>query len=110
MATEEAAKRWKDELYQACWEVSCDAEQANPGTCSESEVIPPKNVITLSDWIDYLKLLKLAADYHGVMIRVSHEDGRVFVYDQAPTREDELDDLEDRRYEDAKDEALFGGG
>lgn len=108
MASEEAAKAWKDELDKACWEVSCEAEQGDPGDEFEREVWPPKDVQSLADWIDYLKLLQLAAGEHGVEIKIDDE-GQVSIWDCAPGEEDE-DDLADRRYEDEKDEALFDRG
>ena len=109
MATEEAAKVWKEELDKACWEVSCEAEELDPGQEAERGVVPPIEVQSLADWIDYLKLLQLAAGQQLVGVKID-EDGQVFIYDRAPDEEDEMDALADQRYEDAKDEALFEGG
>ena len=109
MATEEAARRWKEELDKLCSGVSCEAEEADPGECCEEEIILPESVDTLGDWIDYLKLLKLASESHCVYVRVGHGEGGIFVFAYGP-QEDDMDALADRRYESEKDEALFGGG
>ena len=98
----------KEELDRACVEVSEHAEQGEPGEEIENIVARPDNVQDLPDWIDFLKLLQLAAGQHGVGIRIDR-DGGLTIYDSTP-EEDEMDDLADRRYEDAKDEALFEGG
>lgn len=110
MATEEAARAWKEELDKLCWEVSCDAEQADPGTCCEEELIMPDSVETLADLIDCLGLLRLVSNLHGVGVRVSHEDGKLYIFDYGTPEEDEMDVLADRQHEDEKDEALFDGG
>ena len=106
MATEEAAKVWKEELDKVCWEVECSVDQAEPGETVEHAITPPEGLCQIVDWIDYLKMLLFLADLNGLEIKLDQDDGRVFLCGRAPSREDDLDDLEDRRYEDAKDEAL----